>query len=120
MDKLITFIPLLILLLTVISTVVVLPKKLAQLSNQERVAVLKEELLKLFLLAEKQEWPGKDKMIWVIAQVSDSYLATIITTITDKPFDVFIQEMYAKFMSELSEKAHLLDEAKKLEETINE
>lgn len=122
MEQVVKFIPIVLLLISAISWVLVTPKQVKQLTAEQQVLILKEKILELFLLAEKQDWTGKEKMEWAIEKLKDSPYVGLLEMVTGKSVEDFLQEVYDNFMDRLAEVALHLDTNKQfeLEESINE
>lgn len=122
MEQVVKFIPIVLLLISAVSWVLVTPKQVKQLTAEQQVLILKEKILELFLLAEKQDWTGKEKMEWAIEKLKDSPYVGLLEMVTGKSVEDFLQEVYDNFMDRLAEVALHLDTNKQfeLEESINE
>lgn len=122
MEQVVKFIPIVLLLISAVSWVLVTPKQVKQLTAEQQVLILKEKILELFLLAEKQDWTGKEKMEWAIEKLKDSPYVGLLEMATGKSVEDFLQEVYDNFMDRLAEVALHLDTNKQfeLEESINE
>lgn len=75
-------------------------------SKKEAIAFFKQQVLGLFLYAEKQDWINEDKMGWVVQQVYNKFPKKVLqlASIFFKQEDVesLIEYLYQKAKEELT------------------